>query len=197
MRSGIRGPLVFAALALACAAPGTEQAAESAAVSAASGANTLSADLLSDISQVEQKMIGLARAIPASKYDWRPAAGVRSVAEVLKHVSADNYLMPAALGNAPDSATGIKGDDYNTAVAFEKREMNHDAIIAELEKSFAFLKTALQNATPDVMTKQASLFGQTFTGQQVWVMTVTHAHEHLGQMIAYARSNGVVPPWSN
>jgi uncharacterized damage-inducible protein DinB len=196
MRSAKCATLLAAALALACAAPGTEQAAESAAT-AASTASSLPADLLQDITQVEQKMVGLARAIPESKYNWRPAAGVRSVAEVFKHVAADNYLLPAALGSAPDSATGIKGDDYNTAVAFEKREMSHDAIIAELEKSFAFLKSALQNVTPDVMAKQASLFGQTFNGQQVWVMTVTHAHEHLGQMIAYARSNGVVPPWSN
>lgn len=196
MRLVTRPSLVLAAFVLACAAPGTEQAAESAAVAAASG-GSLSADLLRDISQVEQKMIGLARAIPADKYGWRPGAGVRSVAEVFKHVAADNYLMPAALGAMPDSSTGIRGDDYNTAVAFEKREMNQDAIVAELEKSFAFLKSALENATPDVMSKQAALFGQTFTGQQLWVMTVTHAHEHLGQMIAYARSNGIAPPWSN
>jgi uncharacterized damage-inducible protein DinB len=195
MRSTLAVSLVLGALGLACAAPGTEKTAESAAVASAGG--TLSADLMRDVQQLEQKMVGLARAIPADKYSWRPATGVRSIGEVFKHVAADNYLMPAALGTMPDTSTGIKGDDYNTAVAFEKREMNQDAIIAELEKSFAFLKTALEGATADVMTKQSTLFGQTFTGQQVWVLAVTHAHEHLGQMIAYARSNGIAPPWSN
>lgn len=183
------------ALALACAAPGTEQAAESAAAMAAA-APSLTADLLTDVSQVEEKIMGLAQAIPAAKYDWRPT-GARSVAEVLKHIAADNYLLPAALGNAPDTATGIKGDDYNTAVAFEKRNMNRDAIVSELQKSFAFLKASLQNAQPSTLGNQVSLFGSSFTGQQVWIMTATHLHEHLGQLIAYARSNNITPPWSN
>ncbi|HSA54650.1 MAG TPA: DinB family protein [Gemmatimonadaceae bacterium] len=195
MRTPIRAPLLLAALALACAAPGTEQAAESAAVSAAGG-SSVTADLLNDIVQVEGKMMGLANAIPAEKYDWRPT-GARSIAEVLKHVAADNYLLPAALGHAPDTATGIRGDDYNTAVAFEKREMSRDAILAELQKSFAFVKASLENAQPASLGNQVSLFGQTFTGQQVWIIAATHLHEHLGQMIAYARSNGIAPPWSN
>ena len=196
MRYGIRALLGACTLTFAaCAAPGTEQAAESAAASAASAPN-FAADLLTDASQVEKKMLDLARAIPADKYSWRPT-GARSVAEVLKHVAADNYLMPAAVGNTPDSATGIKGDDYNTAVAFEKREMDRDAIISELEKSFAFLKSSLQNVQPASMSNQVSLFGQSFTGQQVWIMAGTHLHEHLGQMIAYARTNGIAPPGSN
>lgn len=195
MRSGIRPLLVLVAFTAACAAPGTEQAAESAAASAAA-VPSLTVDLLADVSQVEKKIMDLAQAIPAGKYAWRPA-GARSVAEVLKHIAADNYLLPAALGSVPDTATGIKGDDYNTAVAFEKREMNRDAIISELQKSFAFVKTALENAEPSTMGTQVSLFGSSFSGQQVWIMTVTHLHEHLGQLIAYARSNNVTPPWSN
>ena len=63
---------------------------------------SLTADLRADIEQVEKKMLDLARAIPEDKYGWRPGAGVRSISEVLLHVTADNYLMPAALCTPAD-----------------------------------------------------------------------------------------------
>jgi len=141
-------------------------------------------------------MMGLARDIPVEKYDWRPAAGVRSIGEVLLHLSADNYLLPAMLGFAADASTGIKGDDYKTAVAFENRKLNKDAIIAELEKSFAHMKKGLSDTPATKLGDQVTMFGQKFTMQQAWILATTHMHEHLGQMIAYARSNGIKPPWS-
>jgi uncharacterized damage-inducible protein DinB len=156
---------------------------------------SLSSDLMKDIGEVESKLVGLAKVIPADKYGWRPGPGVRSVGELFMHVSADNYLIPSAAGSAPaPAATGIKGDDYKTAVAFEKRQLDRDGTIKELEASFKYLKDAL-GATGN-MAKSVKLFGQDFTLQQAWILATTHLHEHLGQAIAYARSNGVVPPWS-
>ena len=154
------------------------------------------ADLLTDVGQVEKKMLQLAKAMPADKFDWRPAAGVRSFSEVVRHVAADNYLIPATIGIAAEPATGIKGDDYKTAVAYEQRKLDRDAAIAEMEKSFAHLKRALQGTTAQRMAEKVKLFGQDFTVQQTWILATTHLHEHLGQAIAYARSNNVVPPWS-
>jgi uncharacterized damage-inducible protein DinB len=159
------------------------------------GATSLAADLLVDIGQAEEKIVGLARAIPADKYGWRPAAGVRSVGEVLLHVAADNYLLPAALGHAADPATGIKGDDYKSAQAYERRQLDRDATIAELERSFAHLKKSLSGTPAARLGERVSLFGQPHTVQQTWILTTTHLHEHLGQLIAYARSNGITPPW--
>ncbi len=158
-------------------------------------ASTVAADLRADIEQVEKKMLDLARAIPEDKYGWRPGAGVRSVGEVVMHVAADNYLIPAAIGFPADPATGIKGDDYNTAVAFEKRKANKAAAIAELEKSFAFVKKSL-DASGDKLAQPVSMFGMNLTSQKAWIMATTHLHEHLGQLIAYARSTGIAPPWS-
>ncbi len=152
-------------------------------------------DLLEDIGQVERKLLGLARAIPEEKFGWRPGEGVRSVSEVVMHVASDNYLIPAALGFAADPSTGIKGEDYNTAVAFEKRTVTKAQAIAELEKSFAFVKQSLAATGAPQLTKSVKMFGQSFTMQQGWILATTHLHEHLGQMIAYARSNGVKPPW--
>ena len=155
----------------------------------------LTKDLLEDVGQVERKFLALAAAIPEEKFGWRPGEGVRSVSEVVMHVAADNYLIPAALGFAPDPATGIKGADYNTAVAFEKRTVNKAQAIAELEKSFAFLKQSLGATGSAQLTNSVTMFGQPFTMQQGWLMATMHLHEHLGQLISYARSNAVKPPW--
>lgn len=164
--------------------------------STAAAQSALMTDVLRDVSQVEQKLVALARAMPADKFDWRPGEGVRSVGEVFKHVAADNYLLSAGAGSAAPAATGIKVEDYNTAVAYENRKLDRDAIIAELEASFAHVKKAMSATTDSKLQETVSLFGGEMTIQQLWVLEAGHIHEHLGQSIAYARSNGVVPPWS-
>lgn len=153
-------------------------------------------DLLGDVREVHEKLVALAREFPADKYGWRPSDGVRSVGEVFLHVAADNYLIPAALGTPPPASTGLVATDYSTGLAFERRTLGKDAILQELERSFAHLTQLLDKTTATQLAQEFSMFGRRFTGQQVWVLTVTHIHEHLGQMIAYARSNGIVPPWS-
>ncbi len=163
-------------------------------VSASGSAGSVAADLLKDLETVETKLVDLAGAIPENKYNWQPDSA-RSVKRVLLHVAADNYVMPAMLGFTPDPSTGLTSD-YNTGVAFEGRNIPKDSVIAELKKSFAFVKQSLQSATPASMSGQVTMFGQPFTGQSAWILAVTHLHEHLGQMIAYARTNGVKPPWS-
>ena len=186
MPSPVRALIVAATILAATAAPSLAQ----------QPATSVTADLLADIGQVEKKMMALARAIPDDKAGWRPAPGTRSVSEVLMHVASDNYLIPAALGFPADASTGIKGEDYKTALAFEKRTVTRAQAIAELEKSFTFLRKSLRE-TPDArLGAPVTMFGQPFTMQQGWIMATTHLHEHLGQLIAYARSNGIAPPWS-
>lgn len=184
----MRRPVVFALAAVSLLSVTTARASSQPA--------TVVADLLTDVTQLEKKMVDLAKKMPADKFDWRPGAGVRSFGEVVLHVAADNYLIPAAIGVAADPATGIKGDDYKTALAYEQRKLSREAAIAEMEKSFAHLKKAMQATTPDRLNQKVQMFGQSFTMQQTWILATTHLHEHLGQVIAYARSNSVVPPWS-
>jgi uncharacterized damage-inducible protein DinB len=180
------------ATALASAAPLAAQQPPPATTAAPTG---LVADLLRDVSQVEQKMLRLARAVPAEKYSWRPGAGVRSISELVMHVAADNHLFPAILGTPADPSTGIT-TDFATAQAFEKRQISRDSSIAELERSFTFLKKSL-SATPESrLGEKVTMFGQPFTRQQAWLLATVHLHEHLGQFIAYARTNDVTPPWS-
>ncbi|MBL8983430.1 MAG: DinB family protein [Gemmatimonadetes bacterium] len=184
--------LVAVTLAVACTP--AEPPANTAA--AAPAASTLIPDLLRDVGEVEQKLVDLAKAIPADKYGYRPGAGVRSVGEVVLHVASDNYFMPAAIGTAAPAATGITGDNYETTVAYEKRAVSPDSAVKELQASFAFLKQAMQAQAPAALEAKSNMFGSEYTGQQVWIMATTHLHEHLGQMIAYARANNIVPPWS-
>jgi uncharacterized damage-inducible protein DinB len=158
--------------------------------------SALVADLMKDVSDLEGKLVSLAKAVPADKYGWRPAAGVRSIGEVVMHVASDNYFIPAAAGTPAPAATGIKPDDYKSVTAFEARKVGAEAAVKELQESFAFLRKTMLSASEASLSAKQKMFGQEFTGQQIWILATTHLHEHLGQMIAYARSNGVVPPWS-
>ena len=155
----------------------------------------LMGDLIKDVTDLESKVMGLAKAMPASTFDWRPSKGARSTGEVFAHIAADNYFMPAAIGVAAPADTGVT-KDYKTAMAFEKKAMNRDQVIAEMQKSFAFLKQAMGAAPDAKMGETIEAFGQKTTARSMWISTATHLHEHLGQLIAYARSNNVTPPWS-
>ncbi len=156
----------------------------------------LMTDLMQDLAGVEKKFVELAKATPEDKLGWRPAAGVRSMGEVLLHVASDNYFIPSAFGHAIPSATGIKADDYKTLMAYEKRALSKAQVVAELEQSFAYMKDIMGKTTAASLTQPVSLFGMKSTGQGMWILAMTHVHEHLGQSIAYARMNGIVPPWS-
>lgn len=184
MRSAIRA-LTLCALALTLSLPAGAQ-----------GREGLVGDLTKDIDQVQKKIVGLANAMPDGAYAWRPGQGVRSTSEVFMHVAADNYFMPAAIGLSAPGETGINGKSYDTAAAFEKKSMTRPQVISELEKSFAFLRKSLVEFPDAKLDAQVEVFGQKMTNRELWVSTVTHLHEHLGQLIAYARSNNVTPPWS-
>jgi uncharacterized damage-inducible protein DinB len=184
MRTSTRSAATAAALLLITAA------------SAGAQSNVLMRDLIKDISELEEKLVGLAKVMPEASFAWRPSAGTRTTGEVLQHVAADNYLLPTAVGANPPAATGIKADDYKTVQAYESRKATRDEILADLTRSFAHLKQAMQQTTPAQLADTVKMFGQNSTKQQLWVLTTTHLHEHLGQMIAYARSNNVKPPWS-
>ncbi len=192
MRFFNRFALFAAALTMACAAKDASPPDDS--VPSVTSSGTVTTDLLNDLSTVEKKMIDLATAIPEGKYNWHPDSA-RSVRQVFLHVAADNYVMPAMMGFTPDPSTGLTAD-YATGAAFEARNLPKDSVVAELRKSFEFVKQSLTSTSAARMGESVSMFGQQFTGQSAWILAVTHLHEHLGQMIAYARTNGVKPPWS-
>ncbi|NUM80111.1 DinB family protein [bacterium] len=132
------------------------------------------------------RVMELAKAIPAEKYSWRPAEGVRSIGEVIMHVAGGNYYL---LGMA-----GIKGKEL--AKDYEK-ETNKEKILAELKESMDWAKeSVMKMSDSDLETKVKIFGGQESTKRNVLMIVVGHHHEHLGQLIAYARMNGITPPWS-
>ncbi|MEQ9569183.1 MAG: DinB family protein [Longimicrobiales bacterium] len=196
LASGV-STLVLALAATACAPSGSEGGDGGAVATTAAddaGAQAMVDHLLVQLATARSKIEGLADAMPESTYDWRPGEGVRSVGEVFQHVAADNYLLPAILGVEAPDATGIT-TDYATVQAYEARSATRDEIMAELRASFDHLEAGIE-ATRGDLDRTATAFGTEFTAGGLWTMAITHLHEHLGQGIAYARGNGVVPPWS-
>ena len=142
------------------------------------------AEFLSNLDDVQSKILRLAEAIPAEKYTWRPSPDVRSISEVFMHIAGSNYFLATFIGaEAPQT----NGDA-------EKRVTRKAEVIAELKKSFDHLRAAV-NASGDLETP-VKMFGTQTTHRGVLVTILSHLHEHLGQSVAYARMNGVVPPWS-
>lgn len=156
----------------------------------------MTGDLIKLTGDVEQKLVGLADALSVEQQSWRPGEGVRSVQEVFMHVAADNYFLPAVLGVAAPAATRINATDYAAVQAFEQQKLDKAATIAELKTSFAHFTSALNSIPESRMDEAISVFGQDFTVRSFMILATAHLHEHLGQMIAYARTNGVKPPWS-
>ena len=145
-------------------------------------------EFLSDLKSQEDRFVSLAQAIPADKYTWRPAEGVRSISEVLLHVSAANFNLPTLFG-VPAPA-GFK------AQGFDKSTTDKARVIQSLQDAFAHMRDAVRAMPDSDLDKQINFRGGKKSTRAVLIFILEHDAEHLGQMIAYARMNGVVPPWT-
>ncbi len=188
--------MAVACIAVAACAQNTEPPAPATASAPVAAGPDLMADLMKDVEGVEKKMIDLATAMPEGTMNWVPSVGTRSVREVVLHVASDNYLIPSMLGAAIPAETKISATDFATLTAYEKRDIRRDAAVADLKTSFAHLKAAMSADSASRMGAEVDFFGTKMSRQAAWIGAVTHLHEHLGQSIAYARSNKIVPPWS-
>ena len=146
------------------------------------------ADMLMWIKDAEGKLIQLAEATPEAGYAWRPTKDVRTTGEVFMHVVAANYGAPSFWGVKPPA-----GFDFMT----HEKSLSKKADIAKaLKDSFAHMEAGLMATADADLDKPVDLFGMKTTVRGGYMLLLSHAHEHLGQSIAYARSNGVVPPWT-
>ena len=140
-----------------------------------------------DLQGSAKKIMDLADAVPEDDYSWRPEDSVRSVSEVYVHIAMSNYFILSFLGEQmPD------GFDKNA----EKNMTDKKDILSFLHQSFADAQVFLDGySDTDYDTVVELPFGKLTKGQ-VLMLAATHAHEHLGQSIAYARANHITPPWS-
>ena len=155
-------------------------------------ASGMRAQYLSDFETMQTKFKELAGAMDADTYGWRPMDGVRSVSEVFMLIAAENYFVPSAWGAAPpDGITPSFGLFEELAVVTDKRN-----VLAALEKSATYLLEAVGSLSDAQMGETIRMFGQEGVLQASLLLVVGDMHEHLGQAIAYARMNEVVPPWT-
>jgi len=181
----VRAALAPVALATAVLLSGPTFAHDAAAPEGTPG---VKGDLLTWIQDAEGKLAQLADAMPESKYGWRPDKDVRSVGEVFMHVAAANYGLPSFIGVA--APAGFKFETYEQSLT-KKAD-----IVKALHDSFAHMEGALKATSDADMDKPAEFFGMKTTVRGAYFLLLSHAHEHLGQSIAYARMNKVTPPWS-
>jgi len=143
---------------------------------------------LAQLKDVESKAVALAEATPQEKYSWRPAEGVRSVSEVFVHIASANFFFPTMVG--------VKMPPKAVAPNSEKTVTDQAQVVALLKQSFEHVRNGVSALSDADMAKETKMFGKPATYETVLFTMANHMHEHLGQSIAYARMNGIVPPWS-
>ena len=147
---------------------------------------------LNDLNTAEQKFVQLAEAIPESAYNWRPGEGVRSVAEVFTHIAFANYLFGEILGTPMPADVKAKYPNPQAFTAVTSKPQ----IVEMLRASFAHGKSVVSGITAEQFNSTVKMFGRDTPFPSALLTYITHNHEHLGQQIAYARTNNVTPPWS-
>jgi uncharacterized damage-inducible protein DinB len=137
---------------------------------------------------VSQQLIALAEATPAEKFSWRPAPGVRSSSEVYMHIAEANFGLLAATG--PKLPADMKEGMEKTVTA--KAD-----VISWLKRSLEAVKQAHLGVTSKDLQRKLQIHGRDATVDGIYLRIIVHANEHMGQLIAYARMSGIVPPWSS
>jgi uncharacterized damage-inducible protein DinB len=137
-------------------------------------------------SHVSRQLLALAQATPPDKFAWRPAPGVRSTGEVYMHIAIANFYLL--------SVTGPKEPEVSEDM--EKTITSKADIIDWLRRSLEAVKTARAQLKTGDLQRKVSIYGKTVTVDGMYLRIIIHDNEHMGQLIAYARMNGVVPPWS-
>jgi uncharacterized damage-inducible protein DinB len=137
-----------------------------------------------DAGRLSGKFSGLAGAM-AGKYDWRPGQGVRSVGDVFNLIVMENGMLTGALTGSAAQPSG-KPEPITDPAKMQRA----------LQDSYKTLQSAINGLSPSDLNTPVKLFGMDLTKQSALMLLLSDQHEHLGQSIAYARTNGVVPPWS-
>ena len=147
---------------------------------------------VADIETMKGKFVGLAQEFTEAQYDWRPMEGVRSVRDVLALMITETHMFPMNWGVQPPagSASGF-GPEMQRAAALSRAQM-----ITELGTGFDHLIASVRRMSSADLMAESTYFGRQMSRQANVMTAVNDMHEHLGQLIAYARANHVVPPWS-
>ena len=178
--------LSLASIVCLAAAPARAQDAVSKDTAAA-----VKASFLMDLETLRGKFVGLAEAFPQDKYSWRPMEGVRSVSEVLMLAAMEGYsFIPNSFGAKP-ADVGSREEMGKLRTLSDKAQ-----VIEHINKGFAHAKKELDALDASTLTGKRKVMGRDLAVTDIALGIGGDLHEHLGQMIAYARMNHIVPPWS-
>jgi len=136
---------------------------------------------------VSRQLIALAETTPAEKFAWRPAAGVRSTSEVYMHIAMANFYLLGVTG--PKMPADLKE-------GMEKTVTSKAEVINWLKRSLDAVKEAHLAANTKELERKVHIADRDATVDGMYLRIIVHANEHMGQLIAYARMTGVVPPWA-
>jgi uncharacterized damage-inducible protein DinB len=136
---------------------------------------------------VSSQLLALAEATPEEKFSWRPAPGVRSTSEVYMHIAIANFGLLSVTG--PKVPADLKE-------SLEKSVTSKAEVINWLKRSLDAVKQAHLAVTPQDLQRKVHIYDRDTTVDGMYLRIIVHANEHMGQLVAYARMSGVVPPWS-
>ena len=145
-----------------------------------------------DIDILREKFVALARAIPADKLNWRPMEGTRSFREVFAHIAAEGFTEPVGFGR-PLPAGSIADFDSEEA---RLRALPDDQLIAAMDRAMENLSATMTGLTRAKINTPIPYFGESTLPRAAVTYTLIDLHEHLGQLVSYARMNQIVPPWA-
>lgn len=138
------------------------------------------------VGTIEREVLGLAQKMPADKYNFAPATGtppagtfdgVRTFGLQVRHIATVMYMVSSQiLGEATPVDIGADENGSNSL-------QTKDQIIAYFQAAIAYAHKAMQSITPENQATRAG--NAAFIG--------LHSYDHYGQMVVYARLNGVTP----
>jgi len=137
---------------------------------------------------VSRQLVALAEAFPAEKFAWRPGPGVRSTSEVFMHIALANFYLL--------SVTGPKMPDDLTSPDMEKTVTAKADVVRWLKRSLEAVRKAHASLKPGDLQRRVKIEGRDAIVDGMYLRIIVHDNEHMGQLVAYARVNGIVPPWS-
>jgi hypothetical protein len=145
-----------------------------------------------DIDGLREKFMALAKAVPAGKLGWRPMEGSRSFHDVFAHVAAEGNTETAMFGGKLPAGSLADFDAEEARL----RKLPDDQLIPAMDKSMQTLSATLAGLSLDKMNTSITYYGQPALPRVATTYTLNDLHEHLGQLVSYARMNQIVPPWS-